>query len=140
MQWQELVRQADAHPEDGAAQIAAAYACDREGLEAQAVGYYDAAWRLGVPDAERRDFLVGYGSTLRNVGRVEESLARLGEAVAEYPGDLALQSFLALALHSAGRSAEAVATLIRALVECGHRSVDGYQPALLAYAEELETK
>ena len=135
-----MVRQADAHPEDVAAQIAAAYACDREGLEQQAIRYYDSAWRLGVPATERRDFLVGYGSTLRNGGRVEESLAWLGEAVAEFPADLALRSFLALALHSAGRSTQAVATLLRALVECGGEGIEEYRRALLFYAEELETK
>ena len=40
-------------PDNVLAQIEAAYAHDRNGLEREAVGYYDAAHRLGVPDSRR---------------------------------------------------------------------------------------
>ena len=131
---------ADDNPSDVAAQIAAAYACDSSDLETDAVIYYDRVWDLGVPSDERHDFLIGYGSTLRNVGRLDDSIEILNTAVGEYEDDLAAQSFLALALHTAGRSDEAVAMLIDAVVESGGTGVYRFSPALESYAEELRSR
>jgi tetratricopeptide (TPR) repeat protein len=136
----ELRARADRNPGDVAAQIAAAYACDREGLEGDAVGYYDAAHALGVTE-QRERFLVGYGSTLRNVGRLDDSLAILDAAIAELPRYCALRLFRALTLHSLGRSAEAVASVIEIAIEiamdAAPESLDGYDRALREYVAEL---
>ena len=40
--------------------------------------------------------MLGFGSTLRNVGELEESEKVLREAVTRYPDDAALRVFLAL--------------------------------------------
>lgn len=108
---------ADREPRDVAAQVAAAYACDREGHEADAVVYYDRAWTLGGPTEGRAGFLIGYGSTLKNVGRLAESEAVLRQAIAEKAWPDAARAFLALTLHQAGRSQEAVAGLLELLTE-----------------------
>ena len=60
---------ADANPSDVELQIAAAWANDSYGSETDAMPYYDAAWALGIPTDKRKQFMVGYGSTLRNLGR-----------------------------------------------------------------------
>ncbi len=127
------------HPEHLGAQIEAAYACDRMDKESQAIRFYDAAWELGVPAEQRRDFLVGYGSTLRNVGRSNESIARLREAMNEFPDFAALPAFLALSLHSAGRHAEALATALGALLAIGHETgaLASYDQALRHYQRQL---
>jgi hypothetical protein len=119
-----------------------AYACDRYGTEEQACVHYDAAWRLGVPASERRKFMVGYGSTLRNVGRIDESLAILTQGVADYPDYPALACFLALTLHSAGEPAAAIATLISVVIDVAEpaRTLDGYERALAFYQEQLIAK
>lgn len=132
-------RTADAEPSDVAAQLAAAYACDSEGLEAEAVVYYDRAWSLGVPQDHRHDFLVGYGSTLRNVGRLDESIEILEIGESEFPGDLAPSAFLALTLNRAGRHDEAVGLLIYLLVASGGPGVERYARALGSYAELLRS-
>ncbi|HEX4454547.1 MAG TPA: tetratricopeptide repeat protein [Kofleriaceae bacterium] len=119
-------------PGDLDAQRAAAYACDSDGFEADAIGYYDAAYRLGAREPE---FLVGYGSTLKNVGRLEDSLAILGQAEADPTVARAARAFRALTLHRAGRSDAAVALLVRLVAATG---VARYRPALESYAEELE--
>lgn len=125
-------------PSDVEAQMAAAYACDRDGREADAVRYYDAAWALGVPPEARRRFLVGYGSTLRNVGRLEESVAILGDAVAAEPDYAPYKVFLGLALHSSGEHAAAAATLLGAVLDChGGARLDGFERAIGEYQEEL---
>jgi len=125
-------------PADAEAQVAAAYACDRAGDEHEAVRYYDAAWALGVPADARRRFLVGYGSTLRNVGRLDESVAILGEAVAAEPDYAPYKVFLGLALHSSGQHAAATATLLAAALDLhGGARLDGFERAIAEYQQEL---
>src|SRR5262245_65876280 len=133
-----ILARAAAEPSDVDARIAAAYACDRDGREREAVGHYDAAHALGVPADSRRRFLVGYGSTLRNVGRLEESVAILGEALAADPDYAPFKIFLGLALHSSGHHAAAVATLLDALLDLdGGGSLDGFERAVGEYQKEL---
>ena len=120
-------------------EIAAAYALDRAGREAEAVVHYDAAYRMGGPASDRGGFLLGYGSTLRNVGRLEESLAVLTAATVELPDDQALRCFLALTLHSLGRHAEAMATMldVALALRAGSPSITRYARALGEYRDEL---
>jgi hypothetical protein len=118
-------------------EIKAAYALDKEGDERGAIVHYDAAWKLGVPaDVEKR-FLVGYGSTLRNVGRIDDSVAILGEAIAKYPGYPALQVFLALSLLDAGHPKAAMAAMLGVVLDVHAGALDGYDRALVEYHAEL---
>ena len=133
-----ILARADAEPDDVEARIAAAYGLDRVGREQEAIAHYDAAFRLGVPLERRRRFLVGYGSTLRNVGRVEESVAVLGDASNADPRYPAFKAFLALALFSSGERAAALATMLDALLDVEDGcSLDGYERALVEYQREL---
>ena len=127
---------------DVQAHIDAAYHCDAHGTEAEAIVHYDQAWRIGVPPDQRREFMLGYGSTLKNVGRLAESEAVLREAVVENPADRALPVFLALTLHARGRASAAVAQLIEVVLALGDSAPDvaRYQRALEFYAQELATK
>ncbi len=126
------------HPEHVRVAMAAAYACDRIGREHDAIVHYERAFALGVPQADRPGFLVGLGSTLRNVGRADDAVARLAEATAEFPDDAALRAFLALALHSAGHPTLALATMLEAGLAAARP--DGFGPyarALVEYQAEL---
>ncbi len=131
---------AAAHPTVVAVQLEAAYACDRYGEESDAICYYDAAWKLGVPSPDRKKFLVGYGSTLRNVGRIAESIERLEGAVAEMPEVAAFPAFLALSLHSAGRHDEALVAALDSVLRtnAATATLDGYERALRHYRDELD--
>lgn len=125
-------------PSDVLAQIEAAYGHDRLGLEREAIRYYDEAHRLGVPGPLRRRFLVGYGSTLRNVGRHDDAVAVLGQAVADDPDYPAYGAFLALALLSAGHPKAAVAAMLGVTLEVARPgALDGYERALGEYHQEL---
>jgi tetratricopeptide (TPR) repeat protein len=132
MSRESICRRARESPDDMAAQITAAYACDRDGLEAEAIVFYDAAHALGANGPE---FLIGYGSTLKNIGRLDESLAILARAEREPSVASAARAFRALTLHRAGKSDAAIAVLVRLVAE-----LDGprYRPALESYADELE--
>lgn len=125
-------------PESADAQIEAAYAHDRAGLERDAIRYYDAAHRLGVSASERRRFTVGYGSTLRNVGRVDEAIAILANAIADDPDYPAYAAFLALALAAAGHPRAALAAMLGCALDAARPDAfDGYERALTEYHREL---
>ena len=119
-------------------EIAAAYAHDTAGREREAIKHYDRAWQLGVPAELRRRFLVGYGSTLRNVGRSEEAIALLAEAAAADPSYPAYSAFLALALMDGGHPRAALAAMLGCALDAVPPAVwDGYDRALTAYQQEL---
>lgn len=137
----ELRKCALAAKNDVSLQLKAAYACDRFGSEEDAIVHYDHAWSLKseIPVGERAGFFVGYGSTLRNVGRLAESEKILSTAIGEFPNDRALKAFLALTQLDAGKSARAVATLLDALVTLADKAPDiaSYARALSHYRDEL---
>jgi len=119
----------------------AAYAHDREGDERAAIKFYDAAYRAGVPVSERRKFLVGYGSTLRNVGRAEEAVAILGQAIVDDPDYPAFTAFLALALADAGHPKAALAVMLGCALDAARPDAfDGYERALTEYHQLLLEK
>jgi predicted Zn-dependent protease len=127
-----------AEPGNAAAQLEAAYAHDRANREREAIAYYEAAYRLGVPAADKRTFFVGFGSTLRNVGRADESVAVLAEAIAEDPDYAPFHAFLALALFSSGHPREALAAMLGVALETARPGTfDRYERALGEYHREL---
>jgi tetratricopeptide (TPR) repeat protein len=132
-----LMDSADADPSDVEAQIAAAWANDSYGSEADAMRYYDAAWAAGIPPEKRSRFMVGYGSTLRNNGRIEESIAIHRQGIADYPGYAPHHAFLALSLNSALRHDEALAEALTALLVAGSANLDGYDRSLGEYRDLL---
>lgn len=125
---------------DARQHLDAAYALDRAGDERGAVVHYDAAYALGVPADAEQKFLVGYGSTLRNVGRADEAVAILAAAVEKYPDYPALAAFLALALADAGHPRPALATMLGVVLDVHAGRLDGFDRALAEYQRELLDK
>lgn len=118
--------------------IAEAYRHDREGREREAIRFYDEAYRLGVPADQRRRFLVGYGSTLRNVKRFDDAVAVLAQAIADDPDYPAYAPFLALALLDTGHAKEALAAMLGCVLDVAPPgSLDGYERALGEYHQLL---
>lgn len=130
-------------PSDPEARIEAAFALDRTGDEHGAIRHYDAAWQLGVPAELRQRVIVGYGSTLRNVGRCDEAIALYSAELERAPGHPPYLAFLALALHSAGHASAALATMLNCALEVADKAsgagnpFEGYQRALGEYYAEL---
>jgi predicted Zn-dependent protease len=126
------------HPADVRAQIEAAYGNDRAGDERTAIVHYEEAYRLGVPAELRRRFLVGFGSTLRNVGRADDAITILAQAIQDDPSYPPFAGFLALALADAGPPKAALATMLGCALEAARGGAfDGYERALGEYHREL---
>lgn len=111
---------------------------DTAGEEQTALGYYEDAMAAGLSGDTLRRCLMQYGSTLRILGRYDESLEALDRALEEYPDSASVRAFHALALHAAGRSDGAVGELL-ALVADGMRIPDvlRYEAALRGNAAYL---
>jgi hypothetical protein len=103
---------------------------DTAGDEASAVGYYEGE--------DLRRVLLQYGSTLKNLGRLDDSLRVLEDARARFPGSESLRAFHALSLHAAGRSDAAVAELLLLAADAVPTAdLQRYQRSIRGYAAEL---
>jgi tetratricopeptide (TPR) repeat protein len=105
---------------------------DSAGRADEAIPLYEQALAAGLEGETRARCLLQLGSSLRNVGRIDDAVGLLGEARREFPEFRPLRAFLALALHSAGRDAEALRELLEAIADEGV-----YERSLRAYAAEL---
>ena len=111
-----------------------ASAFDSTGHEEQALPLYREALALGLDEDLRRQCVIQLASTLRNLGRPQESVSMLrAERGKSDEFDDGVAAFLALALHDAGRQSEALSVALGALA--GH--MDRYRRSLTAYADEL---
>lgn len=121
--------------------MAHAGALDYVGREHDAATHSHRAIALGLPGDLRSRMYVPFGSTLRNVGDGAGVVELLEESHAAFPDDLAIACFLALARHSAGEPAAALAGLIDALLHLdatGRGLFARYQRSLGAYAAGLQ--
>lgn len=122
------------HPALGAFELGGAH--DSTGREAEALAHYEAAAAAGLADVDPEraaQLAIQHASTLRNLGRVDEAIAILAAAPPHPATGAAREVFLALALHSAGRDAEALRTAIEALIP----TLPRYRRSVAAYAREL---
>ncbi|KRC46970.1 hypothetical protein ASE16_16425 [Leifsonia sp. Root227] len=113
---------------------------DTAGEEETALGYYEQAMDAGLTGDTLRRCLLQYGSTLRNLGRYDESLAALDQALALYPKSESVRMWHALSLHAAGRSDAAVASLMELAVD--HIRTEDllrYEAAIRGNAEYLHS-
>ena len=133
-----LIPLAVEYPDDAEVQYQAAWVHDYQGLEAEAVPYYERALTLGLPEPDQEGLTLGLGSTYRNVGRIADSIALLEHGVSTYPDNHAMRCFLALARCSNGEAREALALAFDVILDTGSSpSIDRYRRALLSYRDEL---
>jgi tetratricopeptide (TPR) repeat protein len=122
---------------DGSAEASFERACvfDSTGASDLAVPLYREALERGLGPARRRRAVIQLASSLRNIGRAEESVALLTEALDAATDELddAVHAFLALALTDVGRDREAVSHALGALAP----HLPRYQRSLAAYARAL---
>jgi Tetratrico peptide repeat len=108
---------------------------DSTGHEDMAVPLYRQALEHGLEGGRRRQAVIQLASSLRNIGRPEESAALLGAEIDAGSDDLddAVLAFLALALVDTGREREAVSVTLAALAP----HLPQYQRSVAAYARLL---
>ncbi|WP_333474054.1 tetratricopeptide repeat protein [Herbiconiux gentiana] len=126
------------HPQNPRVLYELGGAYDTAGDEATAAALYEHAMSLGLAGDLRRRCFLQYGSTLRNLGRIEESLATFDRARAEFPDSVALRVFESLTLHAAGRPDAALAELLEVVADhVDSPELDRYKPAIRGNAAYL---
>lgn len=114
-----------------------ASALDSTGHDDQAVQLYRRALDNGLAGERRRRAVIQLASSLRNLGRAQESVSLLSTQLQPQSDGLddAVRAFLALALADLGREREALSVALAALAP----HVPRYQRALADYAGELSS-
>jgi tetratricopeptide (TPR) repeat protein len=135
-----LVSLVDRYPQDAAIAYQTAWAHDSAGLEAAAVPFYEQALNgSGLSADDRHGAFLGLGSTYRVLGRYDLSLATLRRGLAEFPDNMALRTFLAMALYNVGESREAVRKLLKVTASTSaDPQVQAYRRAIEYYADNLD--
>lgn len=128
-------------PDDPRGLFERAGARDSMGHSDLAVPLYQQALQAGLADPYRRQAVIQLASSLRNLGRLAESLQLLtAERDCESDQfDDAVAAFLALALADSGREREAVSVALRALaphLARYQRSVGNYARLLIEPDED----
>ncbi len=100
------------HPDHPVLVFELAGAYDTAGQEERARELYERALDLGLAGDPLRRCLCQYASTLRWLGRLDESLAVTERARREFPDSDAVRVFHALTLNEAGRGDAATAELL----------------------------
>lgn len=130
----DLLRQ---HPDNPYVLYEVGGAYDTAGLEDRAIPYYERALP-GLTGDTRRRCLLQYGSTLRNLGRFDESLEVFTKACQEFPESDALRVFKALTLNAAGRKDKALATLLLVIADrVDTKDLRRYEAAIRGNAHDL---
>lgn len=112
-----------------------ASAFDSTGRSDLAVPLYRVALDSGLSGLRRRRATIQMASSLRNLGKADESVDLLARELEAGSDELdgAVRGFLALALVDSGREREAVATALEAL----SKYLPRYNRSLCNYAREL---
>ncbi|TPX03692.1 tetratricopeptide repeat protein [Schumannella luteola] len=123
-------------PDDPEALAEAGGARDSAGLESWAEQLYVRALDAGLAEPYRSQVTIQLASTIRNLGRPEESIALLDAHFGDQPEHelaAAASAFRALALTSAGRQVEAVSELLITLAP----TLPRYRRSVRAYGRDL---
>ncbi|WP_214412107.1 tetratricopeptide repeat protein [Sphaerisporangium fuscum] len=132
-----LLDLAERYPGDAEVAYQTAWVHDTLGLEAEAVPFYERALAgRGLSDEDRLGAFHGLGSTYRVLGRYQDALKTFEQGLREFPGDRGLRAFQAMALYNVGDAREAVAGLLKLLVE--GEVVPQYSRAISYYADNLD--
>jgi tetratricopeptide (TPR) repeat protein len=127
------------HPGDAELQYEAACVHDQLGREAEAVPFYEAALKLGLPLESQRGAYLGLGSTLRTLGQYRQAEATLQAGLAHYPDAAELKTFLAMTLYNLGQSRQAVELLLTVVADTSADAhVAAYREAIRFYARDIE--
>ena len=121
----------------GSEALGRAFEHDSGGREAEALPEYRAALEAGLDEEELPGALLGFGSTLRNVGELDESEQVLRQGVTLFPEHAALRVFLAFTRWSAEDRSGAMRELIEALLRADAPGMARYERSIRGYSAEL---
>jgi len=127
------------NPTDPVINYQLAWLHDVQGLERQAVPFYETAIENGLSVDDLKGALLGLGSTYRCLGDYDQAVTMLRKGIAAFPDAGEFPVFLAMALHNLGQHAEAMALLLKVAAETSEDvGIKSYQKAILFYHDKLD--
>lgn len=131
----ELIAQ---EPENPQINYQAAWLCDVQGKERDAVPYYERAIQNGLVDDDLRGALLGLGSTYRCLGEYDKSIAVLRQGIEKFADAREFAVFLAMALYNQQQCNEAMQLLLANLIETtSDPDILRYKNAITFYQDKL---
>ena len=112
---------------------------DQQGVEDEAIGFYEHAIECGVEGTDLRGALLGLGSSYRCLERYGDAARALQKGAAIFPDANEFDIFLALTRYNMGEHAEAMRLLLNHIA--GHSAdahTQRYRRAIGYYAEHLD--
>lgn len=112
---------------------------DLQGVEDEAIAFYEHAIQCGIEGDDLRGALIGLGSAYRCLERFGDAARVLQKGAAAFPDAREFDVFLALTRHNLGEHAEAMRLLLNHIAE--HSADEGtlqYRRAIAWYAEHLD--
>ncbi|MCU1514106.1 MAG: hypothetical protein JWO10_1196 [Microbacteriaceae bacterium] len=128
------------HPDDPNVLYEVGGAYDTAGQEEVALGFYERAMELGLTGDWLRKCLSQYGSTLRNLGRMTDSLAVFERGRIEFPESVSMVVFEAITLHAAGRPGAALGSMLELVADrLPSEEIERYEAAIRGNALYLKS-
>ena len=111
---------------------------DHQGVEDEAIAFYEHAIQCGIAGEDLRGALVGLGSSYRCVERFGDAARILQKGAAAFPDAKEFDVFLALTRYNLGEHAEAMRLLLNHIAEhSSDAETQKYRRSILHYAEHL---
>jgi tetratricopeptide (TPR) repeat protein len=127
------------HPHDAKVNYELACTYDSQGVEDEAIGFYEHALQHGLDGEDLRGALIGLGSAYRCVERFGDAARALHKGAAMYPDSGAFDVFLALTRYNMGEHAEAMRLLLSHIARhSADADVVRYRRSIDFYAEHLD--
>ncbi|MBU9721648.1 MULTISPECIES: tetratricopeptide repeat protein [Bacillaceae] len=112
-----LMRLAEEYPDDTSINYQCAWSYDILGEEANAVPFYEKAIKLGLPEKDLEDALLGLGSTYRTLGEYEKSKNTFEKGMGLFPNNRAMHTFYSMTLYNLNEHSKAMELLLKCLID-----------------------
>lgn len=112
---------------------------DPQGLEEDAIPFYEQAIASGLEGDDLRGALLGLGSSYRCVERFDDAVRTLQKGAATFPDAKEFDIFLAMARYNVGQHREAMRLLLNHIADFSQEpTTQRYRRAIAFYAEQLD--
>jgi len=127
------------HPDDASVNHQLARTYDRQGVEDEAIGFYEHAIECGLAGEDLRNALLGLGSSYRVIDRSADSVRVLQKGITLFPQAQEFKVFLALSLFNLGELRDARRLLLEHIAEySSDPGVQSFRRALHYYAQHSD--
>lgn len=125
------------NPRDPQVNYELACTYDPQGMEQEAIPFYERALEYGLSGDDLRGCLLGLGSSYRCQARYSDAIRVLERGLAAFPDAAEFNIFLALSFYNLGQAREAVSRLLHHVAEfSSHEPTKTYRRAIAYYASQ----